>query len=111
MCVCVCARVRACVCVLCLMCLLVSFLVLRMGQPLPSKHVIATRHRSASKTPFKWRFAGGPIVVRDCLLSGRLLHLELFLLLGDCLNSSPLLRCAAGWYVIAAFPGHSHLLF
>ena len=30
----------------------------------------ADHYRPASETPFKWRFAGGPIVTRDCLLAG-----------------------------------------
>ena len=27
-------------------------------------------HLPASKTPFEWRFAGGPMVARDCMLAG-----------------------------------------
>ena len=30
----------------------------------------AGHYRHASETPFKWRFAGGPIVVRDCIQAG-----------------------------------------
>ena len=29
----------------------------------PSKHLKAGLHRHASETPFKWRFAGEPMVV------------------------------------------------
>ena len=38
----------------------------------PSKHLKAGYHRSASGTPFKWRFAGGPMVVRYCVLDGKI---------------------------------------
>ena len=34
-----------------------------------SKHIIAGQYRAASETPFKWRFADGPIVARDFLLA------------------------------------------
>ena len=33
------------------------------------KRVEAGHDRPASETPFKWRFAGGPIVARDCILT------------------------------------------
>ena len=29
------------------------------------------RYRPVSETPSGWRFAGGPIVARECMLSGR----------------------------------------
>ena len=31
----------------------------------PSKHAKSGHHWSASKTPFEWRFPGGPIVAQD----------------------------------------------
>ena len=31
----------------------------------PVKHLKAGNHRSASETPFKWRFAGGLIFARQ----------------------------------------------
>ena len=31
---------------------------------LPCKHSMLGHHRHASETPFKWRFAGGPIMAR-----------------------------------------------
>ena len=38
--------------------------------PSPSIHLKADHNQPASETPFKWRFAGGLIVVRDCMLNG-----------------------------------------
>ena len=29
---------------------------------LPSQHTMLGHHRPASETPFKWRFAGGPVM-------------------------------------------------
>ena len=29
---------------------------------LPSQHSMLGNHRRASRTPFKWRFAGGPVM-------------------------------------------------
>ena len=41
---------------------------------IPSKHVIKSGHyRPASKTPSERRFAGGPIVARDCILAGHII--------------------------------------
>ena len=31
---------------------------------LPSQHSMLGQHRPASETPFKWRFAGGPMFAR-----------------------------------------------
>ena len=31
---------------------------------LPNQHSILGHHRHASETPFKWRFAGGPMISR-----------------------------------------------
>ena len=31
---------------------------------LPSQHPMLGHYRHASETPFKWRFAGGPMMVR-----------------------------------------------
>ena len=31
---------------------------------LPSQHSMLGHHRHASETPFKWRFAGGPMMAR-----------------------------------------------
>ena len=31
---------------------------------LPSQHSVNGHHRPASETPFKWRFAGGPMMAR-----------------------------------------------
>ena len=31
---------------------------------LPSQHSMLGHHRHASETPFKWRFAGGPMMTR-----------------------------------------------
>ena len=31
---------------------------------LPSQHSMSGHHRHASETPFKWRFAGGPMMAR-----------------------------------------------
>ena len=31
---------------------------------LPSQHSMLSHHWHASETPFKWRFAGGPMMVR-----------------------------------------------
>ena len=36
----------------------------------PSKHVKLGHYRPASETPSKWRFAGGPILARDLMLTG-----------------------------------------
>ena len=36
---------------------------------LSSKRMKAGHYRPASETPFKWRFAGGPMVARNCILS------------------------------------------
>ena len=33
-----------------------------------SKHLKAGLHRPASETPLKWRFAGGPMMVKYCML-------------------------------------------
>ena len=33
-------------------------------------------HRSTSETPFKWRFAGGPMVARECILAGDRLYVK-----------------------------------
>ena len=38
--------------------------------PNPSKHTKVGHYRPTSKTPFEWRFAGGPIVARFCMLTG-----------------------------------------
>ena len=35
-----------------------------------SKHVLSDNYRPTSETPSRWRFAGGPIVVRDMMLVG-----------------------------------------
>ena len=41
-----------------------------------SKHTKAGYYRSVSETQSKWRFAGGPIVARKCLLAaGWIFHL------------------------------------
>ena len=37
---------------------------------LSTKHMKAGDYRPASEMPFKWRFAGGPIVARDKVLAG-----------------------------------------
>ena len=37
----------------------------------PSKYIKADRYQPASGTPFKWRFAGGPIMGLERLLAGR----------------------------------------
>ena len=31
---------------------------------LPSQHSMRGQHRPANETPFKWRFAGGPVMAR-----------------------------------------------
>ena len=36
----------------------------RTGMLLPSQQTVTGHYRPASETPFKWRFAGGPIVAR-----------------------------------------------
>ena len=36
----------------------------------PGKHMKAGQARSARKTPFKFRFAGGPLVARNGMLAG-----------------------------------------
>ena len=33
---------------------------------LPSQHSTLGHHRHPSETPFKWRFAGGPMMARFC---------------------------------------------
>ena len=38
---------------------------------LPSNHIKSDHHQPTSETPFKWRFAGGPIVARHCMLTGK----------------------------------------
>ena len=35
----------------------------------PSKHLKTCHHRRVSETPFYWRFAGGPMVARYCVLA------------------------------------------
>ena len=35
---------------------------------LPSQHSILGHHRPASKTPFKWHFAGGPPIYSGILI-------------------------------------------
>ena len=35
----------------------------------PSQHIEESHYQFASETPFKWRFAGGPIVAQDCTLA------------------------------------------
>ena len=37
---------------------------------LPKMHVKSGHCRPVSETPSKWRFAGGPIVARDWMLTG-----------------------------------------
>ena len=44
--------------------------MLTYSSGLPRQHAISGYHRSASDTPFKWRFAGGPIVARFYKLTG-----------------------------------------
>ena len=39
-------------------------------------HVKSGNYRPASKTPFGWCFAGGPIVAHDWMLAGMLLQLD-----------------------------------
>ena len=34
------------------------------GGPDPSQHSLLSQHRHASEMPFKWRFAGGPLIAR-----------------------------------------------
>ena len=48
---------------------------------LPSQHSMLGHHRYASETPFKWRFAGGPMIA--CLYSIRRFSIE------PCRNSPP----------------------
>ena len=36
---------------------------------LPSNYTKASHYRPTSETPFKWRFASGPIVGRACMLA------------------------------------------
>ena len=43
--------------------------LLSLKYAIPSNHLIAGHHWPASETPFEWRFAGGPIVARHCLLA------------------------------------------
>ena len=38
------------------------------------KHTVSGRYRPTSETPFQWRFAGGPIVVRFNMRTGLLFH-------------------------------------
>ena len=42
---------------------------LHWNMQLLSKHVRAGDYLSAGETPFKWCFAGGPIVARYCMLA------------------------------------------
>ena len=46
------------------------------SQIYPSKHVKVSHHRPTNETPFKWRFTGGPIVARYCMLAGMLWFLN-----------------------------------
>ena len=39
-----------------------------------SKYVKSGYYRAVSETPSEWRFAGGPIVARDCMLAGPSKH-------------------------------------
>ena len=32
------------------------------------QQMLPGHYRPSSETPFKWRFAGGPIVTRECML-------------------------------------------
>ena len=45
-----------------------DFFIADCGHDDPSKHIQAGYYWPASETPFKWRFAGGPIVARNCML-------------------------------------------
>ena len=47
-----------------------------MGKP--SQHAVSGHHRPSSETPFKWRFAGGPIVARFSMFSRNRLSLKTF---------------------------------
>ena len=41
----------------------------RFGGYYPCKHLKAGHQRPASETPFKWRFAGGLMADRHCILA------------------------------------------
>ena len=42
----------------------------------PSKHIKAGHYRPASETPFKWRFAGGPMVAPDSMLAEEMVYAQ-----------------------------------
>ena len=42
---------------------------------IPSQHIILGHHRSTSETPFKWRFAGGPMVAHIYMPAGQVQQL------------------------------------
>ena len=50
-----------------------TFSIVRNKSP-GSMQAICAHYRHASETPFEWRFAGGPIVARDCRLTVRTLN-------------------------------------
>ena len=37
----------------------------------PGHHTMSGHYRPTSQTPFEWRFAGGPIVARFYMLTGK----------------------------------------
>ena len=41
---------------------------------IPSKHLKAGHYRSASETPFEWRFTDGPMVARHLMMAGHFVH-------------------------------------
>ena len=47
-----------------------------MGKP--SQHAVSGHHRPSSETPFKKRFAGGPIVARFSMFTGNRLSSKTF---------------------------------
>ena len=65
----------------------------------PSQHVNESHHGPASETPFKWRFAGGPIVVRDCMLAGNGIIALTYVSMSVCVQVS-FPNGAMGWSVI-----------
>ena len=48
----------------------VLFRIPRKITKLPRQHSMLGHHRHASETPFKMRFAGGPMMARFCVVFG-----------------------------------------
>ena len=64
----------------------------------PSKITVVGHYRSTSETPFKWRFACGPILAHNCMLSGhnRHSHRQKMTIVVHCICTNILIRICPG---------------